>query len=94
LERKRVDVYHHSSKESKVVLKRCAWCKGKGYVDNEITGSLSRKTCDVCGGAGQNKFSGTVVRCARCKGTGIKGRKTFNAPVKCDVCGGKGLKEI
>jgi DnaJ-class molecular chaperone len=94
LERKRVDVYHHSAKDSgEVTSKRCAWCSGTGTVTEIITGT--KRTCDVCGGTGHNVFSGIVKLCARCKGSGAKGKTlVMSARIKCDVCKGKGYNEF
>jgi len=54
----------------------------------------TKRTCDVCGGTGYNVFSGIVKPCARCKGSGAKGKTLMNARIKCDVCKGKGYNEI
>lgn len=94
METKRYDIYHHSSNEkSAEVIKPCRWCGTKGYIDNTITGKLSRRDCEVCGGVGKVKFSKTVVRCGRCGNTGSIGKKMFSAPKKCPICKGAGWVE-
>ena len=93
MERKRIDIYHHSSKDTDIISKPCAWCNNTGTVVEIITGA--KKTCDVCGGTGFNVFSGTVRPCARCKGSGIKGKTlVMSTRIKCDVCKGKGYNQI
>ena len=93
MQRKRVDVYHHSAKESNEVTKPCAWCRGTGKLTEIITGT--KRTCDVCNGTGYNVFSGIVKSCARCDGSGAKGKTlVMNTRIKCDVCKGKGFNEI
>jgi len=93
MERKRVDVYHHSSKDNSTTSEPCAWCNNTGTVVEIITGT--KKTCDVCGGTGYNVFSGTVRSCARCKGSGAKGKTlVMGTRIKCDVCKGKGYNQF
>ena len=93
MERKRVDVSHHSAKDNnEETSKPCAWCNNTGEVSNIITGT--KKTCDVCGGTGHNVFSGIVKVCAMCKGSGAKGKKLMGARIKCPICKGKGYNEI
>ena len=93
MKRKRVDIYHHSSKGSKEGKdKPCAWCSSTGTLSEIITGT--KKTCNVCNGTGRNVFYGTVRPCPRCKGTGSKGKMLMGARIKCDVCMGRGYNQI
>jgi hypothetical protein len=92
LEKKRVDVYYHSSKNSGGVVEPCGWCKGSGTAKDYLTGS--ERKCDVCLGKGKNRFSGATEICPRCNGTGTRKTLIMNAPRKCDVCQGRGYNEI
>jgi DnaJ-class molecular chaperone len=95
LDRKRVDVYHHYSRDydEEITKKTCAWCKGTGKVKNASAVS-TWVDCDVCDRKGYNEFSGLVKSCHICHGSGVERTNIIGTPIKCPECGGKGYTPI
>ena len=69
-----------------MVSVKCAFCDGIGRDPFGILSHLS--TCQVCGGKGEVRIRGPVVKCVFCGGRGIQPHTTDR--LHCMACGGKG----
>lgn len=69
-----------------MVSVECAFCKGTGRDPFGVLSHLS--SCQVCGGKGEVRIKGPVVKCAFCEGNGIQPHTTDR--LHCMACKGKG----